>query len=953
MTESPDTNREALAVFEQLLAEPAALRAAVLNAQDLSPEVRRKVHAMLAADDATNGVLERDAAAQLSKLSPETQLSALPERIGPYRILERIGQGGMAAVYRGERADNAFEQTVAIKLILPSRRSEHWETRFLQERQILASLQHPNIAALLDGGLTEHGEPYFAMEFVDGVAITAYCDEKRLSVKQRIALFLAVCDGVNYAHRSLVVHRDLKPDNILVDANGVPKLLDFGIARLLSEATADERTRTVMRALTPEYAAPEQFAGGNVTTAVDVYALGGLLYKLLTGRTPVADVTGSALDIERSIRERGAQPFSKLLAALDRAAVGEISAARSATPARLRRVLNSDLENIALKALRTEPERRYTTVDALAADLERYLNGLPVQARSDTAWYRLRKFAQRHPLGVPLSALAIGGLLLSTGVALKQSNDARAAAERAQLAAARANETRDFVTSLFEFSNPDSNLGERLTARQILDLGANRVNEELVGQPTVRAEMLLLLANTYGQLGLYDAADPLAKQADDIVAQLPAQTLQREAKLTRARLARLGGDYDTAARHLAAASRDVGQAEAAQQAALFIERGELNREQAQFDQAESAFAQALALDRDRRAPPEDIARDLYRIGTLKFDIGDGVAALDLLEEAGRLLRGADAANGTQYAAIQHDIGVMLIQQGDLDRARDKLEDARRMRAKLLGNTHPDFAVTLKELAGIARQQGDTDTAERLYLDALTINETMLGSEHPETSNNLNSLAVFYLGAGRTELALGYALRALVGATAVYGSAHPTVGLMRVNVGSLQRMNGDLESAYESAATGLSTLRAALGDAHQLTGVGYNGLAGVQQAQTAFAEAEVNYRKALAIFESTASGQHPHTVAILNGLGTLLLRIDRNSEAASHFERAIAIGTAVLPADHPNLATVRLGLGHVMSVRGECEQAEALRSIALPVLDAAGHAQRDDILRSIEAIDRCQ
>ena len=949
MTNNNKTDRQAMELFERMLDVPAEDRDTYLDEHDATDAVRRKVLSMLAADDRQSGLLEEDADSRLADISPEP---AAPERVGPYRIVERIGQGGMATVYKAERAEQDFEQTVALKLILPSRRAEHWESRFLQERQILASLQHPNIAALLDGGLTDSGEPYFAMEFVDGLPITTYCNEHRLSVDQRIRLFLSVIDAVNYAHGNLIVHRDLKPSNVLVDKNGIPKLLDFGIAKLLSDDQTD-RTQTSLRALTPDYAAPEQFVGAQITTAVDVYALGGLLYELLSGRRPFGDIQGSALDIERSIREHGAPTFVNVLSTLDPAEREQVAADRGLARGRLERTISGDLENIALKALRAEPERRYATADALAADLRRYLDGLPVLARADTTWYRMKKFVTRHPVGVPLSAVAVIGLLFSTGFALHQSDQARTAAALARLEAARANETRDFVTSLFEFADPDKNLGDRLTARQLLDLGANRVNEELAGQPGIRAEMLLLLANTYGQLGLYDEAQPLAEQADELYAAMSSPDLRLDAMLVRARLTRLKGEFDSAAALLDDAASLTADNDPARSAALLVERGELLREQAQFEAAEAAFNQALEMDRARLAPPTDIARDLYRLGTLEFSAGDSELALDLLREAADLLAASGAGDTTQHAAIQHDIGVMLIQRGDLQGAQEVLQSVRETRTKLLGDAHPDLAVTLKELAGIARQQGISDEAETLYLQALAINEAMLGTDHPETSNNLNSLAVFYRGLGNDELALSYGQRALAGASRAYGDRHPTVGLMTVNVGSMQRMLGDLAAAYDSVSTGLSILVGALGENHHLSGVAYNALAGIQQEQGDDRVAETNYRTALTIFEATAGANHPHTVAILNGLASVLVKNGRTEEAESYYRRAVETGTAVLPPEHPNLAMVQLGLAHVAAGRGRCEEAIELQGKYLPILESAGQGDRPDVKLAVQTINACR
>ncbi len=915
----PDRERQALDLFQRLLDADSDEREVLLKESGADDEVCARVRALVQADAHAQGLLDKEAGQHLANMSdPDLPSPTVPEQIGNYRIVQTLGEGGMATVYEAQRVGADFEQTVALKLISPLRQSEHWQQRFIQERQILASLQHPNIAILLDGGIADTGQPYFAMEYVSGKPITEYCDERRLGISRRISLMLAVCDAVSYAHRNLIVHRDLKPSNILVDENGQPRLLDFGIAKILTEEADDtaNRTQTSMRALTPDYAAPEQFVGGSATTAVDVYALGGLLFELLCGHRPFARQGRSALDIEREIRDRGAPTFSDVGQKLTTQAREKTALQRSLSWRRLQRSISGDLEKIVLKALRREPERRYASVDALAADLRRYLDGQPVQARPDTLGYRLGKLAARHPVGFPLGAVAIVGLITLSLVATNQ-------ARVAELEAAKANETRDFVTSLFEFAGPDKSLGEQLTARQLLDLGAIRIDQQLAGQPELHAEMTLLLANTYGQLGLYDTAKPFAEQAVGLFQSTDDDGKRFDALLALARLHRQTGTFAEAAEALEQAAALGSGAQDAGLSTLLVERGELNREQAQFDSARVLFEQALAIDRERLAPPADLARDLFRLGTLEFSAGDSNLGLELLREAAAALSGNGIENTTQYAAIRHDIGVMLIQRGALDDARAMLESVRDLRQQLLGDEHPDLAVTLKELAGIARQQGESEKAESLYLAALAINETILGSEHPETANNLNSLAVFYRGLGRDEIALTYAQRALSGATQAYGEQHPTVGLMTVNVGAMQRMLGRLDEAYASTQAGLDILVAALGENHHLAGVGYNALAGVQHDKGQLSNAEPNYRRALTVFESTAGAKHPHTVSILNGLGRLLVDSGRIGEAKSALQRAVDTATEALPAGHPTTATVQIGLAYIAAVEGRCEDALAL------------------------------
>lgn len=953
MTVSSEIAIRALELFDRVIELGELERSAFLDRHCNDGAVRARIEAMLLADGQDSGLLDKGAVAEYAARAVDgIAAPTMPEKVGSYRIVGRLGEGGMATVYLAKRDDQAFDRTVALKLVHPARQTEHWQSKFLQERQILASLHHANIAVLLDGGITDDGQPYFAMEYVDGRPVTDYCNSERLTLRRRIRLFLSVCDAVSYAHTNLVVHRDLKPSNILVDAGGQPKLLDFGIARILSERNTSQ-TRTSLRALTPDYAAPEQFTGAPVTTAVDVFALGGLLYELLAGRRPFVSETGSALDIERQIHDRGAPTFAQLEQGLGEGRFREIARARCLTRRKLRRSLRGDLENIVLKALRTEPERRYVSVEALAADLRRYLNGLPVEAQADTAWYRLRKFVARHPVGIPLGSAAVVALVVASAIALQQAREARTAAALARLEAAKATQTRDFVASLFEFAGPDKSLGERLTARQLLDLGAARVDQELAGQPELHAEMLLLLATTYSQIAQYEAALPLAERATALYAGSGNESLQVAALRELARIRRHQGRFVEAGAYLDSAEPALLRAGEAAVSALLVERGELHREQARFDEARAVFERALAIDRARLAPTADIARDLYRLGTLEFSAGNSELGLSLLRDAAERLAAADSAETTLHASIRHDIGVMLIQRGELNAAKEILEAVRATRGKLLGDRHPDLAVTMKELAGIARQQGASDEAESLYLAALDINESMLGPEHPETANNLNSLAVFYRGLGRDEQALEYGMRALDGARLAYGERHPTVGLMSVNVGAMYRMLGEDLPAERSTLEGLDIIVSSVGPDHQLAGVAQNALAGLYHEQGRLDEAEKNYRAALTVFEATAGPSHPQTARIINGLATLLFETGRPAEAEGHFRRAAGIATAELPGDHPTTAAIHMGLARALAASGQCEEALALEARYLPVLEASSQLSRRTADNALERLAACR
>ena len=396
------------ALFEAVLEEAPEDRTAFLaDACGDDQALREEVEALLEAD-AQGGDFLHEVGERL--FTPTTP--ALPERIGIYAVDARIGQGGMGTVYRAHRADGAYEQEVAIKVLKQPDHAEHTQ-RFLAERQILARLSHPHIARLLDGGLTDAGQPYLVMEYVDGQPLTTYCDERRLSINERLALFCTVCDAVQYAHRNLVVHRDLKPSNILVTADGKVKLLDFGIAKLLDPdpgafGQAMPVTKTGLQVLTPEYASPEQVTAAPITTASDVYQLGILLYELLTGQRPYRLPSRLAHEVVRVILEE--EPTRPSTAVTRTAETGT----RRATPDQLRRRLSGDLDVIVLAALRKEPERRYSSAEALAADVQRHLEGMPVEAHAESTLYRLHKFMGRHRWAVA-AVLAFVMLLTAYG----------------------------------------------------------------------------------------------------------------------------------------------------------------------------------------------------------------------------------------------------------------------------------------------------------------------------------------------------------------------------------------------------------------------------------------------------------------------------------------------------------------------------------------------------------
>ena len=437
---------------------------------------------------------------------PESSLNVFDPgiEIGPYRLIRELGQGGMGVVWLAERADGEVKRPVALKLPIVSLHNRTLADRFVRERDILAQLTHPSIARLYDAGVTDQGQPYLALEYVEGEKITRYCDQGRLGLEPRLQLFLQVLRAAQYAHTNLIVHRDLKPANILVTSDGEVRLLDFGIAKLLTEGEANETelTRLGGRALTPDYASPEQIAGSTITTAADVYSLGVVLYELLTGTRPYRLKRDTRSGLEDAILE--AEPERPSQAAFDQTG----AQSRGVTPKRLARGLKGDLDTIALKALSKQPSQRYASADAFAQDIERYLDGEAVLAQPESAWYRTRKFVLRNKLAVASASAIIAALSIGLGVTLWE-------AHIAQVQTRTAETVQTFLLDIFRANSTEHNdpvKARQTTARELLDIGAKKIDGALNDAPDAKLKVVDTLFELYIDLGLHDQAVALGRR---------------------------------------------------------------------------------------------------------------------------------------------------------------------------------------------------------------------------------------------------------------------------------------------------------------------------------------------------------------------------------------------------------------------------------------------------------
>lgn len=626
-------------------------------------------------------------------LAAEFLATAPPDRwtnrlLGSYRIVRQIGHGGMGMVFLAERQGAEFRQAVALKVVRSSLADNELMRRFKREQQILASLTHSNIALLLDGGVSEDGEPYLAMEYVEGIRIDEYCNQNNLSIDERLKLFLEVCRGVAYAHQHLVVHRDLKPSNILVTREGLPKLLDFGIAKLLDEEEITDITKTTLRAFTLEYASPEQLRGQSVTTTADVYSLGVILYELLTGSRPYKFSSGSAEEIARFLESAPSRVTAR------------DHLKRSTT-----RTTASELDNIAFKALMREPSDRYSSVDQFALDIERYLAGLPVLARPNTLAYRTSKFIQRNRIAVSAAALILLTLIAGLGVSFYQYRRAR----REQIKVEAVN---GYLQKLL-LSNYPGAKGSDVNA--ILDVAARELEQEaLSSEPEVKAQLESILGRTYLMQGRYDQAEKFLRRAHTSLTALygkdsleSLQALQQLAQLSVAQ-----ADYDGAQkiyRRIVPLFRDAGRQQKVSPLTLqaaYHDFGVLRRAQGDSKEAESLLREAFAL---RSSIPPELQGPTRQTQTVLaltlLDQGKLAEAKSLALQLVTEFRQLGRGETPEMCAALTILGSVLLEQNELEAAETSLREAELLYRNLFS---PNFTATYDNLrlqAQVRYQQG--------------------------------------------------------------------------------------------------------------------------------------------------------------------------------------------------------------------------------------------------------
>ena len=755
---------EVAALFDELADLEHVVRARRLAELEQSdPMLAAEVRALLLADDAPNPLLDGELAREVAGIRAEDAADPVPAgTTGPWRLLRPLGEGGMGVVWLAERTDGAYEQQVAVKLLKRGMDTQAILRRFLQERRILARLNHPNIVRLVDGGMSTDGRPYYVMDFVDGQPITRHAADHHLDVRNRIGVLAKVADAVAYAHAQLVVHRDLKPSNVLVDSQGEPRVLDFGIAKLIEESGEQTQTGTGLRVMSPAYAAPEQILGEPIGTATDVYALGLMLCELLVGQLPRqrrgATPAQLALEASQEVTDRASTLAARMTPAQLQDLYGDAVEARQ-----LARTLSGDLDLIVTTALQREPSRRYATAAAFADDLRRWLEGRPISARADSAGYRLKSFVRRHRVGVAASVLVALSLLGGLGAALWQAQLARAEAQRADLERgkaerelARSERVKDFILTLFREQDPISRASAvaRTPVALIRD-GIAQVDSSLAGEPELQAQLLKDLGEIQISLDDREAAKATLKRAWDLQSSLSGANSIATAEV----LAAYGdavyavGDVPASAallRDALAKLREAGAGNLPRAALVESALANIELVQGSNEKAEKLARHAVEVFRETYGADDiRVASRLGVLGKVQQEAGNYPDALASYREALAIIARNNGEDHVRTAMLRANVGDILRVQHKYDEARVQYEAALKIERAKLPADHLYVGGTLLRLGDLERRTGNFEAAERSFAESIAILGKTPSGQYAQALQTYGSLA---RAEGRFELA---------------------------------------------------------------------------------------------------------------------------------------------------------------------------------------------------------
>jgi len=828
-------------------------------------------------------------------------------QIGPYRLLQRLGEGGMGEVWLADQQE-PVRRRVALKIIRRGLDTAQELARFEAERQALALMNHSAVARVFDAGKTPLGRPYLVMEYVQGVALNEHCDRQRLTTRERLELFVRVCDGVQHAHQKAVIHRDLKPSNVLVamqDGQAVPKIIDFGVAKATSQRLTERTLFTELGALigTPEYMSPEQaeMTGQDVDTRTDVYALGVMLYQLLVGALPFDSKelrAGSFDEIRRRIREEDPKRPSARLSTLGAAGSTESARRRQVDVATLKRQLTGELDWIVMKAVEKDRLRRYGSPSELAADIERYLEDQPVLAGRPSARYKAAKFVKRHRIGVAFASVAVLGLAgFAFAMTLQSARIARER-DRANREAATANRALEFLTDLFEVSDPGEARGSTVTAREILDRGAAKIDTELADEPIIRAKLEATLGEVYKSLGLYDSATPL---------------LESTLKLRRETL---GPDHPETLRAV-------------------DELGLLLLTQGRFAEAEPFLRDALD-DRRRLLGDEhvDTLTSMNNLGLLLQQSGRLREAEPLLREALAAKRKTLGDADPEILPTLNNLGVVLQAQGKFAEAEPYLRELLDRCRRTLGADHPHTLTAVNNVGLVLQSQGKLADAEPFWREALESRRRVLGNDHPQTLLSAYSMGFLLRGQGRLDESEAHIREAMEGFARVLGKDHPRTLMARNGMGMLLQSQGRLKEAESMMREAFEERRRVLGDDHPDTIDSIQAFGSVLQEEDRLDDAARTFQDAVERSLRTLGAEHSTTLNAQGALADILASQGRLEEAERLLADVCATARRALPPGHRVIGRALRWHGRCLTGLGRFSDAEAALLEAREILAKA-------------------
>jgi eukaryotic-like serine/threonine-protein kinase len=869
---TPERWQQIRDVLEEAQELEPAQRSAFLDRACLSDQpLRQEIEVLLASSDEARSSFLQSAPgpdglmANLEGILSSGGLQAGQLFAERFQLVRRLGEGGMGQVWLAEQMSPVRRQ-VALKLIKAGMYDEAVVQRFQSERQSLAIMDHSAIAKVFDAGATPHGQPYFVMEYVSGLPITDYCDQKKLKIADRLELFIQVCEGVQHAHQKAIIHRDLKPANILVqdvDGKPAPRIIDFGLAKATTPREAGETVFTQLGHFmgTPGYVSPEQAdpTVQDVDTRTDVYSLGVVLYVLLTGLQPFETKQRQKQPLDELLRrlreEEPPRPSTKVGA--DRDTSAETAHARGTEPKELVSILRGDLDWITMRALEKDRARRYGSPSELAADIQRYLNHEPVVARPTSAGYRVRKYVRRHRVAV---AGFVGLVLLLSAFSVLQAVQLRritrerdrAAHERDRATHERDRATRitDFMTQMFKVSDPNEARGNTVTAREILDKASNDMGTGLAKDPEVQAQMMQVMASTYLNLGLNPRAHELAQRALD------------------ARQSLLGPDDPRTFESM-------------------TQLGRVLDHEGREPEAEKLERQALAGERRIVGPDDPLTIEtMSNLAWIveaqgRFDESEKLTR-EVIDTATRKL----GPESTQVLAAMGNLGTVLWNQGRYDEAEREYRQLLDVDRRVLGPDHPGTLNTMGHLAMTFESEGRSSEAEQMYRDVLAIEQRVLGPEHPGLTGDMFNLATLLSNEGHHAEAEKLYREALTIQLRTYGPEHPRTLLSKSGLADELFKEGHVHEAEQLNRETLASMIRVIGPEHPSTLVCQTNLAEDLIGEGRYAEGEKNAREALATITRTLGPQHPYALLALQQLGTAMAHTHRYAEAGKLFRDVI-------------------------------------------------------------------